>query len=513
MLLARDGGGGVKRETYVGYFLATLLSDVVLRFDAASAGAGETALYIPGARFLGMAAERLYSTLSQEDAFRFFHSGEVRFGDATFAKEDAQGNMLPTLPTPACFYAQKRDKRAIANLLVSDAADGARPAKTPFVAADGEFVEPCVEATLKTAIDGLTGTAKTSQLFSYRCLKAGQRFVGYVEAEREADADAASRALEGTRRAGRSKSAEFGEIAVERLGGVARAAAPVAPSAPPGKTTFFYCLSDMCLPYPLQDAPAEALLFAGEGAAHAGKKTSFNAALSFVARRRYAPYNGKLRCRMPEILAVKAGSVLAYDGFPETSERVYAVGGHTERGLGRVWRNPSHLLGGENCCAFNAETPFASLRLPGPKKNAAAPPPTELTKWLCETRAGFDAKDRRERFVARAVKKIDEAYVYAEKIHGEVVGPLVTQWRDVMETAGKLAASGKGLLASDLGDRRSAGWAKRCADGGEAFGTLLLSLAKEAEAEGGPAYAARAFVDLADKVALMRQAKERRAAA
>src|SRR5262245_58408887 len=58
-----------------------LVDDLILSEDAASAGSPRTLRYIPGAAMLGLAASQLYDSLGN-DAFRVFHSGEVRFHNA-----------------------------------------------------------------------------------------------------------------------------------------------------------------------------------------------------------------------------------------------------------------------------------------------------------------------------------------------------------------------------------------------------------------------------------------------
>ena len=63
-------------------YKCTLLSDIILTQNAGTKTQQGTLDFIPGNAFLGIAASKLYGTLSQEESLEMFHSGHVRFGDA-----------------------------------------------------------------------------------------------------------------------------------------------------------------------------------------------------------------------------------------------------------------------------------------------------------------------------------------------------------------------------------------------------------------------------------------------
>lgn len=62
-------------------FRCVALADLVLSVASATEGAHGSLDFIPGGCFLGVAASRLYGA-GGERAWRLFHSGKVRFGDA-----------------------------------------------------------------------------------------------------------------------------------------------------------------------------------------------------------------------------------------------------------------------------------------------------------------------------------------------------------------------------------------------------------------------------------------------
>lgn len=83
-------------------YKCTLLSDIILTQNAGTKTQQGTLDFIPGNAFLGIAASKLYGTLSQEKSLEMFHSGHVRFGDA----HPLSGN-IRSLRIPAIYYYKK----------------------------------------------------------------------------------------------------------------------------------------------------------------------------------------------------------------------------------------------------------------------------------------------------------------------------------------------------------------------------------------------------------------------
>lgn len=83
-------------------YKCTLLSDIILTQNAGTKTQQGTLDFIPGNAFLGIAASKLYGTLSQEESLEMFHSGHVRFGDA----HPLSGN-IRSLRIPAVYYYKK----------------------------------------------------------------------------------------------------------------------------------------------------------------------------------------------------------------------------------------------------------------------------------------------------------------------------------------------------------------------------------------------------------------------
>ena len=333
-----------------------LTEPTVLSMTAATTGAPTTADHIPGGRLLGWMASRLYNSLSKADAFAVFHSGQVRFLDGL--PLDQTGSNQPesvALPTPFCLAWDKQDGEgrnpaAAINCLADNEVPEA------LIRANGGHVEgrnlksvhPDIEWGRKTAVNPTSGRAQEGQLFGYAALRSGQSFLAGIEFDdgvAEALFDKVSGVFPGTMHVGKSRAAEFGAIAVERLGEDQAPAFENLPCAEPRNgETVLWLLSD--------------LAFAGPGGGYGleprgpdvglSEGHRFRPDRSFVRTATYAPFNAALTARMPQGLVIRRGSVLVFEGGDAgTVQRpILRAGLHQEQGLGRMWVNPEPILSG-----------------------------------------------------------------------------------------------------------------------------------------------------------------------
>ena len=93
-------------------FKVTFLSDIVLNDSSNTEGNIETLDFITGSSFLGMVAKNYDEFAKTFDTFDIFHSGKVRFGEATPYFENKT-----TYKVPFCFFAPKldSDKKEVKN--------------------------------------------------------------------------------------------------------------------------------------------------------------------------------------------------------------------------------------------------------------------------------------------------------------------------------------------------------------------------------------------------------------
>lgn len=212
------------------WYRITLKEPLILSRRNTTTGEHRTLDFIPGRVLLGLTA-RIYDRLG-DDAWTAFHSGAVRFIDAVPETEGP----AQALPTPRCLTTLKRRRQRTSekayNEAVSDnsAIDDDKQYTSlgaPYVdIEEGALTPITVEktSTVKTAIDPERGgTARDEHLFGYQAIGRGQTFLARIDADDDVDSsilDALEEVLVGSGRIGRSRSAEFGAVTIERVNGI-----------------------------------------------------------------------------------------------------------------------------------------------------------------------------------------------------------------------------------------------------------------------------------------------------
>ncbi len=420
-----------------------LLEDCVFSASAATEGGHESLDRIPGAALLGAAASRRYDALDRRDAYTLFHSGKLRFSDATPWDDHAIG-----WPTPLCWHYEKlatykkEDQgatRLIANRILnclaidcfrndSDANRQLKQLRGGYIHTDGHYAAPARELRLKTAIAPETGRAEEAQLFGYDALLRGQRFVAFVEADDDIDQarfDEIIDALTGEQLLGRSRSAEYGRCRVTPIDH-----APPKPGKHNGDITL-WLLSDLALAdafgYPkTEPAPED---FGLEGCEIDWSRT-------FLRTRRYSPWNAARQGYDSERLVAQAGSVITLGGQPDDPgalQRLHENGAglHREAGLGRVWVNPPLLA--------TARPQFDEPAPPSRADDEVEKPTNDpLIQWL-ERRADVDWREIVETLVRQHLALYNNAIDAARRFNGITgdvdYGPSRSQWAEVGNVA------------------------------------------------------------------------------
>lgn len=327
-------------------------------FSARSATEGTHAtLSAPtGASLLGWAAGGgRYGRM--EDAFKVFHSGHVRFGDAV----PDSGHGTETIPIPRSLAAPKASggKATAGNRLNTDLVVNGkeRDAETRNQDTQYEAIKPGFMTLDLRLLRGKTGQrlrtatrdgrAATGQLFGLQHVEPGAQadFVARIEIDPEVsdnDIWALFQAFDGQElRLGRAKGTGYG-------GGYhctasLRAVQPeVLPKGTAGQVRVL-ALSDIAA---VNAFGAPAPYPAGSDLGLQGAR--FIAAESAVSHRRFAPWNGHLGRRDTERLVIEAGSVLVYDlpnALPADIPARQTIGLWREAGFGRVWLAPPLLAG------------------------------------------------------------------------------------------------------------------------------------------------------------------------
>ncbi len=416
-----------------------LIEDCVFSASAATEGGHKSLDRIPGAALLGAAASRRYDAFDRRDAYLLFHSGKLRFSDATPWDGHAIG-----WPTPLCWHYRKlagyqETEQGVTRLRADkiinrlrDSAEQQRQIKQlrgGYVHADGRYSTPARELRLKTAIAPETGRAEKAQLFGYDALLRGQRFIAFVEADDDIDQarfDEIIDALTGEQLLGRSRSAEYGRCAITAV-----ELDPVQAGDANKDELILWLLSDLALADAFGNPKTEP---APEDFGLGGCQIDWSR--TFLRTRRYSPWNSARQGYDSERLVVQAGSVIALSGKSDDTDapqRLHENGAglHREAGLGRVWVNPALLA----TLRPRFDEPAPLSRADGEVEKPANDP---LIQWL-ESRADIGWREIVEKLVREHLDKYRNAISASRRFNGITgdltYGPSRSQWAGVGSVA------------------------------------------------------------------------------
>jgi hypothetical protein len=419
-----------------------LVDDAAITQTSATVGGHQSLGYLPGAVLLGAAAGS-YPAADPAQAFRWFHSGEVRFGPGLPLGADGAA----AVPIPFSLHRRKGgDDSTLVNLARAEREPGVQYQQERRGFLDGALrrVVPAFRSSMRTAV-GEGGRAREGFLYGITAIARGTRFRARVDADAAADLDHVRAALVGqVIRIGRSRSAEFGRA---RVGEAAAAEPPAWSPGPPGQATFL-CLSDLAL----RDRETGQPALEPDPAALGLPGWRWSAERSFLRFRTYSPFNSYRARPDLERQVIAAGSVLVFEraGQRPDVDRVRAaiepgVGQYRAEGLGQVAFEPAVLR--------EAQVTLAAA--PGEARRAVAVsrPAGELGEWLTlreAERAGLDDSwDRAMDMVEKLARVSIPAAQWGE------VRALAARRRQA--TASELADELKAFLVEPPGrdDRRS----------------------------------------------------------
>ena len=429
-------------------FKITLQEDVVISERAATEGGHSSLDYLPGATFLGAVAAHLYKKLSNENAYRLFHSGKVRFGNALPLSEE---NQL-TYPMPFCWYKKKGEKYN-GKMALINYQWGKYPSKevpeqmrNDYISLgafeeNNRFTKINPRFRMKTAIDSEFGTAKNRQLFGYSSLPAGQQFIFNIEADDEIEPNLFEQIITILQneqlKLGRSRSAEYGAINLELYEplkderGLPKATSEVT----------LWLLADAAL----QDKFGQPSLLPTANNIGLPSHFEFDSEKSFIRSRCYAPFNAYYRRRELERLVLSMGSVLHFNSQEAIDEKILkslqnqGIGLYRQAGLGRVWINPPLLA--------TKSPKFGTLKRPPQEETFQLETPNHPVFRYLNKRVEQTAETKIIETQANEWEnELKNLYKSARKISSTAVfGPSKTQWGTVMEIA-KNAISAETLV-------------------------------------------------------------------
>jgi hypothetical protein len=199
-------------------YTCTLLSDLIISSLGATEGQHKSLDFIPGSKFLGIVAGD-YEKLPSEDALEIFHSGEIVFGNA-YPKVDNQN----FLPIPAAYFFPKGKSLEDQILLPMNLGKNKRYSEDIqpkqarvgyFNFSKNQFFKPGQNFRLKSAFDSENRRSKEGQMFGYFSLPKGLIMHFTIKDSTGKYAEQIKTKLEGLKRIGRSKSAEYGLVEIK----------------------------------------------------------------------------------------------------------------------------------------------------------------------------------------------------------------------------------------------------------------------------------------------------------
>jgi hypothetical protein len=322
-------------------FECKLLSQVVLISVSATEGYHKSLDYIPGAKFLGIVARKLYKTEVRDSGtlLNLFHSGSVRYGDAHPVIKGHVGFRVPSLwlqPKGAQLGEQIYiHGKTAPNQEGNRLKDGTllKTVKGGYFTEQGHLASVNQKFTIKSAYDSKLRRAKDSQMYGYSGLEKGTLWRFEVEFDEPDYIEEVREALIGRHRIGRSKSAEYGLIEIREINTGTKTSKPV----PPGET-YLYAASNWCF-YDkygkCTTTPSVAQLGLPAGSEIDWRKSA-------IKTRLYRTWNQKRNNRNEDRLIIQRGSVIAVKLAKALDSTVWekGIGAHLAEGFGKVLVNP-----------------------------------------------------------------------------------------------------------------------------------------------------------------------------
>ena len=333
-------------------FKCALLSDVILSVKSASEGNQSTLDFIPGNNFLGIAASQLYLD-GDKESFEIFHSGKVKFGDAHRATDGMRSVKIPLV-----FYYPKLKKmeeecyviHKVTNLS-SDEMIGKqlKQCRFGFYCFSNEKIQKASlpkTFAIKSAYDKNFRRSYDEKMYGYESLSQGAEFyfdITFDDTITDTIRSKVKKALEGTHRIGRSKTAQYGLVKIETCNFVGHTS-----NLPESvkKGNFIEVYADGRLIFMDQYGvptfrPSAKDLGIPDG--------EIRWDLSQVRTFQYSPWNFKRQAYDTDRCGIEKGSVFIVEIQNETSlEHSDFVGFYQNEGFGRIIYNPDFLKANPN---------------------------------------------------------------------------------------------------------------------------------------------------------------------
>lgn len=331
-------------------FKCTLLSDVILNQKAATEGPNQTLDFIPGSCFLGIVASKYYPEEIRDSEDRekklmmdLFHSGKVRFGDAHPSKDGFRGLKVPAAmfhpklkKASEVLYIHHKTKDLESEEMREKQLKQCRSGYYNFSEVEAKPIETETNFAIKSAYDGEKRRSKDEQMYGYQSLQKGLELYFEVVVDNNELDSLIVVALEGKKRVGRSRTAQYGLVDIEKFD-----YKEIESSAKRDENVEVYAdgrlifLDDNGLP--TFRPKAEDLGLEGEICWEKSQIRTFQ----------YAPWNFKRQCFDTDRCGIEKGSVFVVKTSVSPDKSQY-VGSYQNEGFGKVIYNPAFLKAEED---------------------------------------------------------------------------------------------------------------------------------------------------------------------
>lgn len=325
------------------YFSCHLLSPVVLTSLAATEGFHPSLDYIPGSVFLGIVAKDNYPPKggNQQEILDLFHNGNVSYGDAHLAIDEAY-----SYATPFAWYRQKSgaDDAIYIHHLMGEVDQQLRQQRGGYINSSGTKRRKIDQTfSIKSAYNTEKRKSLDENMFGYHALPAGLTFLFRVTITGEEAAEYAKKIrasfAQEVHHIGRSRSAEYGLVKIKEVDKAAFQHLPR--ETKKAGTLVLYAASNWCFhdDYGFPTAQLTPSLLKLESG-------TINWQKSQLRFEHYQSFNSHRRNLNPAAIIIKKGSVLVLDNVAaeDYSGDEMIVGNWKAEGFGHCLINPAFLM-------------------------------------------------------------------------------------------------------------------------------------------------------------------------
>ena len=309
-------------------YKVTFLSDIVLPATSNTEGNISQLDFIPGSNFLGMVASK-YDEF--EDSFSIFHSGKVKFGDATIVKNEKQ-----TYKMPLSYFHEKLDDKTIYNHHKIDDFKQFKQLKQKrngYITSDLDVVSVEYNYSQKSAYDKKNRKSLDGNMFGYNAIVSGTTWRFSIKCDDISDNDLKllKKSIEGKKRLGKSKSAQYGLVDIKLEGEKEEI------EDKNSQELVLYANSRLALVDEM-GYPTYNLKYLFEGL----NDDNIDYAKCQIRTSTFTPYNGVRQTKDYERICINKGSVIVLKNVDKTKILSF-VGAYQSEGFGELLLNPKFL--------------------------------------------------------------------------------------------------------------------------------------------------------------------------